>query len=336
MFSFNSHEITLFIVFNILVILMLIVDLGLGGKKDSHMTVKKASIWTLIWFSLAILFSSFIYFYDTDPSDPNRGKTKMMEYLAGYLLEKSLSIDNLFVFIMIFQKFKISSDEQPIILKWGIIGAVLLRAIMIAMGSAVVSQFGWILYIFGLFLIYTAIKMFQHKEEEDSFDPDKSVIMKYLGKIIPISKKPHNQQFFIRENGKLYATSFFAVLVMIEFSDVVFALDSIPAVFTVSQDPLIVYTSNIFAILGLRALYFMINGIMDLFVYLKTGVAILLFFVGAKMLLPLPAEFSASIPKIHLPIWVSLTVIIAVLVGSILLSLPKYLQHKREKEAKGL
>ena len=242
---------------------------------------------------------------------------------------------------MIFQKYKIGSDKQPDILKWGILGAVILRAIMILMGAALVSQFTWILYVFGVFLIYTAVKMFLHKEAdtEEEFNPETSRTFRFLKKFIPMTDRVEGTSFFIRKEGKLLATPMFVVLILIELSDVMFAFDSIPAVFSVSQNPFIVYTSNIFAILGLRSLYFMISGVMDLFEYLQTGVSVILGFVGIKMLLPLGSEYLVgkivsndsiwvSHEKFHIPISISLSVIVGILMISILASLPKYLQKK--------
>ena len=327
-----------------MVILMLSLDLGLLSKNKNHtMTIKRAGLWTVVWISLAMLFALTIYLYDTNPLDPEESKTKSLEYIAAYLLEKSLSVDNLFVFIMIFQKYKIGPDKQPDILKWGILGAVILRAIMILMGAALVSQFTWILYVFGVFLIYTAIKMFLHKEDdsEEEFNPEKSKTFGILKKFIPMTENFNGSHFFTKIDGKLVATPMFVVLVLIELSDVMFAFDSIPAVFSVSQNPFIVYTSNIFAILGLRSLYFMISGVMDLFVYLKAGVSIILGFVGIKMLIPLstPYLLGKVIPidsllvhdeKIHIPISISLSVISGILILSILASLPKYLNTSKE------
>ena len=338
-----NHELLLFICFNLMVILMLAIDLGLLSREKNHtMSIKRAGYWTLIWISTAMLFAFFIYLYDTNSDDPSASKTKSLEYIAAYLLEKSLSVDNLFVFIMIFQKYKIGPDKQPDILKWGILGAVILRAIMILMGAALVSQFTWILYVFGVFLIYTAVKMFLHKEEdtEEEFNPETSRTFRFLKKFIPMTDKIEGTNFFIRKDGKLLATPMFVVLILIELSDVMFAFDSIPAVFSVSQNPFIVYTSNIFAILGLRSLYFMISGVMDLFVYLQTGVSVILGFVGIKMLLPLGSEYLVgnivsvdsiwvSHEKFHIPISISLSVIVGILMISILASLPKYL-HKKD------
>ncbi|MCP5502342.1 MAG: TerC family protein [Leptospiraceae bacterium] len=323
-----EKEISLFVVFNLIVVALLAIDLGLLGRKGSHkISIRKASIWSLIWISVSFLFAGFIFYYMKDPSQPGIHKEKAMEFIAGYLLEKSLSVDNLFVFIMIFQTFKISSEEQPDVLKWGIIGAVILRAIMIFMGAALIKTFGMVLYIFGFFLIYTAIKMALHKEEEE-FHPENSKTIRFVSKLIPVSKSPHGGKFFLRENGKLYASTLFIVLVLVEVSDVMFAFDSIPAIFSVTKDPFIVYTSNIFAILGLRALYFLVGGIMDLFIYLKTGVIVILAFVGIKMLLPLPGEFF-NIPRYHIPIHVSLSIISLVLCIAIFASIPQYIRNKR-------
>lgn len=337
-----NHELLLFISFNIMVVLMLAIDLGLLSREKNHtMSIKRAGYWTLIWISTAMLFALFIYLYDTNPEDPSLSKTKALEYIAAYLLEKSLSVDNLFVFIMIFQKYKIGPERQPDILKWGILGAVILRAIMILMGAALVSQFTWILYVFGVFLIYTAVKMFMHKEDdsEEEFNPESSRTFRFLRKLVPMTDKMEGSNFFIKKEGKLFATPMFVVLVLIELSDVMFAFDSIPAVFSVSQSPFIVYTSNIFAILGLRSLYFMISGVMGIFEHLQTGVSVILGFVGIKMLLPLASEYLVgnlvsldsmwvSHGKFHVPISISLSVIIGILLLSILASLPNYFKNK--------
>ena len=326
-----NHELLLFGVFNLIVIFMLALDLGFLKKSADHtMSFKRASIWTAIWITTSFIFAAFIYLYDTDPASPDMNKEKTLEFIAAYLLEKSLSVDNLFVFIMIFQKYRIGPEKQPDILKWGIIGAVILRAIMILSGAALISKFTWILYIFGVFLIYTAVKMFLHRddEEEEDFNPESSGTFQFLKKWVPMTEKFDGTHFFTRENGKRVATPMFVVLVLIELSDVMFAFDSIPAVFSVSQSPFIVYTSNIFAILGLRSLYFMISGIMDLFIYLKLGVSAILAFVGIKMLLPLISLHTYG-KEIHVSIAVSLAFICFVLLISILASLPNYLNTKK-------
>lgn len=331
----NSHEIILLVVFVILVFLMLAIDLGAFQKvKNQPMTFKKAFKWTLIWIALAFAFAGCIYFYDTDPTNPKQNSILTMEYIAAYLLEKSLSVDNLFVFIMIFQKYNVSLEQQPRVLKWGILGALILRGVMIFSGTALVSRYNWLLYIFGAFLIYTSIKIFLHRNDsEEEFDPEKSRTLQFIKKILPISPKYDGNHFFTRENGKLFATPLLVVLILIEISDILFAFDSIPAVLSVSQNAFVVYTSNIFAILGLRALFFMISGIMELFIYLKTGVAIILGFVGAKMLVPLVGTHLLS-QELHVPIFVSLSFIVIVLALSILFSLPEYLRQHKGVETK--
>ncbi len=326
----NNHEIILLVAFALLVFLMLSIDLGAFQKiKNQPMTFKKALRWTIIWIVIAFIFAGFIYFYDTDPTDPQKSSILTMEYIAAYLLEKSLSVDNLFVFIMIFQKYNISLEQQPRILKWGILGALILRGIMIFSGTALVSKFNWILYIFGVFLIYTSIKIFLHKEDsQEEFDPEKSRTIQIIKKILPISQQYHGSHFFIRKEGKLFATPLLVVLILIEISDILFAFDSIPAVLSISQNAFIIYTSNIFAILGLRALFFMISGIMELFIYLKTGVAIILGFIGIKMLIPLIGKHIFN-QELHISIFVSLSIIAIILTFSILFSLPEYFKHHK-------
>lgn len=305
---------------------MLVLDLGFLSKKHKSMSIRAATIWTFVWITLSLIFAGFIYLYDYDGIALNQNKTKSLEYIAGYLMEKSLSVDNLFVFIMIFQKFRISQENQVLVLKWGIIGALVLRAIMILAGATLIAKFNWILYLFGIFLLYTATKMFLHNEE-DKFEPEKNFIFRQLKKFVPLSSKENPKRFFIVENGRWVATTLFIVLVLIETSDIMFAFDSIPAVFSITQDPFIVYTSNIFAILGLRSLFFLINGIMTLFVHLKTGVSLILAFVGAKMLLPLYGELTQT-EKIHISINVSLSIIVIVLFISVAVSIPDYLKKK--------
>ena len=325
-----DHTLVLYGVFTVIVSVFVLIDLG-AFTKHTHtkMTLTKATRWTALWFSLSALFSLFIYFYYEDPNLPNANETKWMEYVAGYLLEYSLSIDNLFVFIMLFQKFKVGTESQSRVLKWGIIGALILRAIMIFVGSALVANFHWILYVFGFLLLYTALKMFLHKEEEE-VHPEDNFLITGLKKILPFTNEVHPNSFWVKIHGKWKATPLFLVLIMVELSDVMFALDSIPAIFSITNDAFIVFTSNIFAILGLRSLYFLINGIMDLFVHLKTGVAIILAFVGFKMILPLLCNL-VNYPPIHVPVGVSLGVIVFVLILSILLSIPEYNRNKKGK-----
>jgi tellurite resistance protein TerC len=265
------------ILFYALVIVMLYADLKLFGRKGQHeVSIKEALQMTFVWIFVSLLFCAGIWFYE--------GDNKAMEFLAGYLIEKSLSMDNLFVFLMLFSFFGVQRKYQHEVLFWGIFGALILRSIFIFAGAAMVQRFDWILGIFGAFLIYTGIKMFSHKDDE-SVNPSKNIFVKLFKKFFPVTDQMHEDKFFIIEGGKRLATPLFIALLVIETTDVAFAVDSIPAVFSVSRDPFIVLTSNIFAILGLRALYFALAAIAQWFQYLKYGLGIILSFVGVKMLL---------------------------------------------------
>lgn len=293
------------ILFYALVIVMLYADLKLFGRKGQHeVSIKEALLMTGVWIGVSLLFCSGIWFYE--------GDNKAMEFLAGYLIEKSLSMDNLFVFLMLFSFFGVQRKYQHEVLFWGIFGALILRSIFIFAGAAMVQRFEWILAVFGVFLIYTGIKMFSHKDDE-SVDPSKNIFVKLFKKFFPVTDQMHEDKFFITENGKRLATPLFIALLVIETTDVAFAVDSIPAVFSVSRDPFIVLTSNIFAILGLRALYFALAAIAQYFQYLKYGLGIILSFVGVKMLLEVFGHIKVSTP-------VSLLFIFGVLVLSMLAS----------------
>ena len=281
---------------------MLALDLGVFHRKAHAVSIKEASIWSIVWIALAMIFNLGIYF--------TWGPEKALEFLTGYVIEKSLSVDNLFVFLMIFQYFNTPSEYQHRVLFWGILGALILRAIFIAAGAALLSNFHWMIYVFGGFLVVTGIKMFRQGDEK--IEPEKNPVVRLFERFVPIIKKYEGQKFFVRCDGKLHATLLMLVLVVVETTDVIFAVDSIPAIFAITQDPFIVYTSNVFAILGLRALYFMLAGVMEMFVYLKVALAFVLCFVGVKMML-------VDIYKI--PIGVSLSVIGGVLLLSILASL---------------
>ena len=278
------------ILFYVLVIVMLMIDLKSFGRKGQHeVGVSEALKMTTIWIVVSLLFCAGIWmFYPVAPHE------KAMEFLAGYLIEKSLSMDNLFVFLMLFSFFGVQRKYQHEVLFWGIIGALVLRSIFIFAGTAVIARFEWVLAIFGLFLIYTGIKMFWHKEDEH-VDPSKNIFVKLFKRFFPVTGQMHEDKFFVKEtrkqrdketgNERWLATPLFIALIVIETTDVAFAVDSIPAVFSVSRDPFIVLTSNIFAILGLRALYFALAAIAKYFTYLKYGLGIILSFVGIKMLL---------------------------------------------------
>ncbi len=298
--------------FHIFIFIMLALDLGVFHKKAHKVPVKEAVIWTFVWISLALLFNGFVLY--------EFGKTKALEFLTGYVIEYSLSVDNIFVFIMIFTYFGVKDKYQHEVLFWGIIGALVMRAIFIFAGVALINRFHWIVVIFGSFLVFTGIRMLFQKEAE--VDPDKNAIVKFFRKFIPITNTEHHGRFFIRENNRLYATPLFLVLLVIESSDLIFAVDSIPAILAISKDTFIVYTSNIFAILGLRSLYFAIAGVMGYFRFLKIGLAFVLTFVGIKML--------AAFFHFEIPILYSLATIISILLISILASV--FIKKRIEQE----
>ena len=326
------------IIFYVLVLIMLIIDLKMFGKKGQHeVNVKEALQMTAVWIAVSLLFCVGIYFFY-----PVASHEKAMEFLAGYLIEKSLSMDNLFVFLMLFTFFGIERKYQHEVLFWGIFGALVLRSIFIFAGAAMVEQFEWILGLFGLFLVYSGGKMFGHDDEQLT-DPSKNIFVKWFKKFFPVTDKMHGDKFFIREeipetklltlNSSLLtkkATPLFVALIVIETTDVAFAVDSIPAVFSVSRDPFIVLTSNIFAILGLRAMYFALAAVAKYFKYLKYGLGFILIFVGIKMLLAMDEYINAllhlvgiryTMPHIEVSTPFSLSVIFGLLTLSILLSL---------------
>jgi tellurite resistance protein TerC len=287
--------------FNALVLIMLSLDLGVFHKKLHKVPVKEAVIWTVVWITIALIFCSLIYF--------DMGRTKAFEFLTGYVIEYSLSVDNIFVFILIFSFFKVDEKYQHKVLFWGIVGALVMRAIFIFAGVALINRFHWIIYIFGGFLVYTGIKMLFHEDVE--VEPSKNPVVRFARKILPVTETMHEDKFFVKLSGKNFATPLFLVLLIIESSDLIFAVDSIPAVLAISKDSFIVYTSNIFAILGLRSLYFAISGIMEYFRYLKTGLAFVLSFVGIKMCIS---------SWVEIPVVYSLLVIVSILLLSIIAS----------------
>ena len=318
------------ILFYILVLLMLLVDLKSFGRKGQHeVSVGEALKMTAVWIGVSLLFCGGIYlFYPGDSHE------KAMEFLAGYLIEKSLSMDNLFVFLMLFSFFGIQRKYQHEVLFWGILGALVLRSIFIFAGTAMIVRFEWVLGLFGLFLVYTGIKMFTHEEEED-VDPSKNIFVKVFKRFFPVTDRMHDDKFFVKETAgkeRWLATPLFIALIVIETTDVAFAVDSIPAVFSVSRDPFIVLTSNIFAILGLRALYFALAAIAGYFTYLKYGLGIILSFVGVKMLLTMNDYVNAlghvvgidlNMPRIEVPTPLSLAIIFGLLVLSMGVSVVK-------------
>lgn len=302
----------LWALFSAFVVGALVLDLGVLNRKAHVMTFRQASFWCGVWFLLAMAFCGILFFY--------QNKDSATAFLAGYLIELSLSVDNLFVFIMIFEFFKVPSRFQHKILFWGIIGAVVFRAIFIVLGLQIIHHFEWVLYLLGVFLVLVGIKMAMKKDNDDEA-MEKSPIIKILRKIFPLTEQYHGDKFFAKERGKWVGTPLFLVLAAVEASDVVFAMDSIPAVIAVSRDPFIVFTSNIFAILGLRAMYFLIAGVMNMFHYLHYGVSLILIYVGIKMLI---SEFY------KIPVHITLLVMINVLFVSILISVI----HPPKKSAK--
>ena len=312
------------ILFYALVIIMLLVDLSMFGRKGQHeVNVSEALRMTVVWIAVSFLFCLGIYlFYPVDSHE------KAMEFIAGYLIEKSLSMDNLFVFLMLFSFFGIERKYQHEVLFWGIFGALVLRSIFIFAGAAMVMRFEWVLGLFGLFLLYTGAKMFSH-DDDQMVDPSQNIIVKWFRKIYPVTDKMRGGRFFVVENGRRLATPLFVALLVIETTDVAFAVDSIPAVFSVSCDPFIVLTSNVFAILGLRALYFALAAVAKYFSYLKYGLGIILMFVGVKMLLSMNEYINAigswvgldlQVPHIEISTPVSLAVIFGLLFLSMIMS----------------
>ena len=293
---------TLWLGFAGVMLIMFILDLGVFNRKSHEITFREALAWTLAWVGLALAFNGWIWH--------TMGGTKALEFLTGYIIEQSLSVDNLFVFIMIFTYFHVKKTYQPRILKWGILGALVMRAIFILVGIELIERFHWVIYIFGGILIITGFKMAFGGEEQ--IEPEKNLIVRLVRKFLPITRRIRSHHFFIRRNGITAATPLFLTLLVIESSDVIFAVDSIPAVLAVTHDPFIVYTSNVFAIMGLRSLYYLLANVMEMFSYLKLGVSFILAFVGAKMLLSDVWE---------IPVLFSLGVIIGVLVISIIASL---------------
>ncbi|WP_424245653.1 tellurite resistance protein TerC [Elusimicrobium posterum] len=277
----------------------LFVDLAILNKHHGKVSIKEALTMVCCWVGLALGFGAAIYF--------TLGHTLALEYLTGYVVEYSLSIDNMFVFIMIFTYFAIPSEHQPTVLLWGILGAVVMRFIFIFAGVKLITSFTWMMLLFGAILIFTAIKMVA--KQEDDFDPGQNIAYKILKKVMPLKDNYHGDNFFVKEGGKLFATPLFAAVLVVEMSDLVFAIDSIPAVLSITQNTFIVYTSNIFAIIGLRSLYFLLSGMAGKFPHLKYGIAIILGFVGCKMI--------ASYFGFHVATPISLGIIISILAASI-------------------
>lgn len=288
--------------FVVFVLALLALDLGVFHRKAHEVRIKEALWWSVVWIALALIFNLWIW---------NRfGAVPALQFLTGYLVEKALSIDNLFVFLVIFSYFAVPKELEHRVLFWGILGALILRAIFIGIGSALLTHFHWVMYLFGAVLVITGIKLLLRKDAE--VHPERNPVYRFFARMIPAVKEYRGAKFFVRENRRWLATPLLLVLLAVEATDIVFAIDSIPAIFAITSDPFLVFSSNIFAMLGLRSLYFLLSGVMQKFVYLKVGLALVLSFVGAKMLI-------ADLYKI--PIGVSLTVVLLLLAGSFLASL---------------
>jgi tellurite resistance protein TerC len=294
-----GDAIWLWIGFNVFVLAMLALDLGVFHRKAHVVGFKESLTWTVVWVALALLFNAGIWHFS--------GSQKALEFFTGYVIEKSLSVDNVFVFAMLFSYFAVPPLYQHKVLFWGILGALVMRAAMIALGAALIAKFSWIIYVFGAFLILTGIKMVLKREEE--IHPERNPVVRLFKRLVPVTDDYRQDKFFVVENGLRHATPLFVVLLLVEFSDLIFAVDSIPAIFAVTTDPFIVYTSNVFAILGLRSLYFALAGVMNTFHYLKIGLGVVLSFVGVKMMLA------------HSPYKIDTLVSLAVVVGIIGLSI---------------
>jgi tellurite resistance protein TerC len=293
----------LWIGFIALILFMLSLDLGLFNRKAHTIHYREAAIWSAVWFTLAVAFAGIVFW--------TQGQQRGLEFVTGYLIELSLSVDNLFVFILIFTYFKVPARYQHRVLFWGLLGALVFRLTMIFVGATLITHFSWILYLFGAFLIYTGLSMF--REDDKDIQPEKNPFVRLVTRYVPITRNYDGENFFTRVEGRRVGTLLLLVLVIVEVTDVVFAVDSIPAIFAVTTNAFIVYTSNVFAILGLRSMYFLLAGVLDKFHYLRAGLAIVLTFIGVKMLI--------VIGHIEIPIWVSLVVVLSVLLSSIIASI---------------
>jgi tellurite resistance protein TerC len=289
------------IAFNAFVLAMLALDLGVFHRKAHAVSMREAGLWSAVWVALALAFNAGLYFvWGAEPA---------LQFLTGYLIEKSLSVDNVFVFVMLFSFFAVPAQYQHRVLFWGVLGALVMRGVFIMAGAYMLQQFHWIIYVFGAILLITGIKMARRVE---AYDPSTNPVLKLARRLLPLTERYHGQKFWVKEAGKWVATPLFLVLLLVEATDLLFAIDSIPAIFAVTQEPFLVYTANVFAILGLRAMYFLLAGVVHRFVYLKYGLAAVLVFVGAKMIL---------VDVYKVPVLASLAVIALLIGGAIVVSL---------------
>jgi tellurite resistance protein TerC len=325
----HAPEFWVLVGFHMVVVLLLALDLGVFQRQAHAVSLKEAALWSAVWIALALLFAGAIWiFWDLwRPEEPHLGTTRAIEYLTGYLVEKALSVDNLFVFLVIFRYFAVPAHLQPRVLLWGVLGAVVLRATLILAGAALLAAYHWMIYLFGGFLLYTGCKLWLSGERE--IDPGQNRLLRLARQFLPVVEGYETPHLLVRRAGRWYATPLLLVLLVVESMDVVFAIDSIPAVFAITQDAFIVYTSNIFAILGLRALYFLLAGLLGRLRYLKAGLALVLAFVGLKMLLedslaPWLAEWGIKRTELILISLGVITVILSLAAGASLLTRPKF------------
>ena len=296
---------TFWIIFNAAIVLLLLIDMAVINRGGRVLPFKQALLSSLFWIALALGFAVFIHQW--------LGAAKSLEFITGYLVEESLSVDNLFVFIILFQYFKVPAEQERTVLFWGIIGAMIMRAVFIFVGVTLVSRFHWVIYAFGILLVYSGFQLMREGDEK-KIDPSRNIVLKLMRRFLPVSQDYEGSRFFVTQQGKRCATPLFIVLLVVETTDIIFATDSIPAIIAITRDPLIVYTSNVFAILGLRSLFFALSGLMKLFHYLNYGLAAVLMFIGAKMLIS---------AKYQIPTWVALLVIAGTLGASIAASVLK-------------
>lgn len=313
----GQNEGLLFGVFGIIIIIFLIVDLGVFHKKHQKVTQKEALLQSLFWVAVSVAYGMVIYFYGEGPA-------ATFEFFSAYVTEKALSVDNIFVILLILRYFNVKEEYYHNILFWGILGAIVFRAIFIFVGALLISEFHWILYVFGVFLVYSGIKLFSEDEDMD-IEPEKNPVLRTAKKIFPMTSKDEGGKFWLRENGKLLFTPLFLVIVLIESTDLIFAVDSIPAAFAITQNEFVIYTSNIFAVMGLRAMFFLLANVLDKFYLLQKGLSIVLIFIGAKML--------AEIIDLHIPIFLSFGVIVGALAFAIIFSL---IFPKKEDESESI
>ncbi|MGQ9482905.1 TerC family protein [Chloroflexus sp.] len=298
--------------FHAIVFLVLALDLGVFHRRSHKVSIREAGLWTLVWITLSLVFNGIIWLW--------RGPEDGLNFLTGYLVEYSLSVDNIFVFVLLFSYFRVPAQYQHRVLFWGILGALIMRGTMILVGSALVEQFEWILYLFGAFLLVTGVRLI-FQDDEPEVDPQRNLLVRLARRLLPITPDMRGDRFFVREADRFSATPLFLVLLIVESTDLLFAVDSIPAIFGITHDPFIVYTSNICAILGLRSLYFLLAGVMESFYYLRFGLAIILSFIGVKMLTPLVTGWFLGGHGVHIPTTISLGVIVVTLLASVVASL---------------